>query len=54
MIILTKLILVMLEMSALKAAPLKIGYNDPGSCDTQGTSIDYGQDTTLVSGITKS
>jgi len=48
MMILSNLLLLIEWMSALKAAPLMIGYNDPGKCDTQGSSLDYAQDTTLT------
>ena len=58
--ILSNLILFIQWVSALKAAPLKVGYNDPGKCDTEGSSLDYAQDATptfqkfLVGGVTKS
>ena len=36
------------------ALPIKIGYDDPSLCDTQGSAYDFTAGKHLVAGVTKS
>ena len=51
-----KLLLSLIVTTTAAVLPIKIGYNDPGNCDTTGSAYDYSDIGALhlVSGQTKS